>query len=152
MYGCTPYEKNTEGSGHYRGGNRGLFAARMLRNYQLPAAEASGLVDKLKEVKPTPDGSYGGELTEDGVKEILSRGRGGRGGGANAPAVSGAKGSVRFWLKDGLLHKYEYQVQGTMTIGQNQREIEVNRTMTVEIKGVDGTKVDVPEDARKKLS
>jgi len=57
---------------------------------------------------------------------------------------------VKFWVKDGVLSKYQYNVQGTMNIGGNDREI--NRTTTVEIKDVGTTKLTVPDEAKKKLS
>ncbi|MBC8002999.1 MAG: hypothetical protein H7X97_10475 [Opitutaceae bacterium] len=75
--------------------------------------------------------------------------RGGAGGGEAPPPPENAKGSVKFWVKDGSLAKYEYNVQGTMSFGGNS--IEINRTTTVEIKDVGTTKVEVPEEAKKKL-
>ena len=57
---------------------------------------------------------------------------------------------MKFWIKDGLLTKYEFKVQGKVTIGGNDRD--VDRTSTVEIKDVGSTKVDVPDEAKKKLS
>ena len=74
---------------------------------------------------------------------------GGR-GGSNAPEVSGAKGSAKFWVKDGMLSKFEFNVQGTVSFNGNDRE--VNRTTTIEIKDVGSTKVSVPEEAARKLS
>ena len=79
---------------------------------------------------------------------MLARGR--RPGG-NAPEASGAKGTVKFWVKDGALAKYEYNVQGKVT-GRDDQEFDVNRTTTVEIKEVGKTKLTLPEEAKKKLS
>jgi hypothetical protein len=56
---------------------------------------------------------------------------------------------VKFWVKDGVLAKYEFKVQGKVEFNGNESEIE--RTSTIEIKKVDATRVEVPEDARKKL-
>ncbi|HXU76495.1 MAG TPA: hypothetical protein VN794_07995, partial [Methylomirabilota bacterium] len=69
------------------------------------------------------------------------------GGGASA---SKASGSVKFWVKDGQLAKYQYKVQGTVTFNGEDREVE--RTTTVEIKDVGTTKVEVPDEAKKKIS
>ena len=69
-----------------------------------------------------------------------------RGAGASA---SNAKGSVKFWLKDGALTKYEYKVQGTVSFNGNDRE--VDRTTTVQISNVGSTKVAVPEQGKKNL-
>jgi hypothetical protein len=121
---------------------------RRLKDSKLPAAEAEDLADKAKELKAGEEGLYSGDLTEQGVKELFARWR--RGGQAAEP--TGAKGWVKFWVKDGLLTKYQFNVQGTITTGQDQREMEVNRTTTVDIKDVGTTKVTIPDEAKKKLS
>jgi hypothetical protein len=128
------------------GGRGRQFLVRRLQNFKMPAEEAANLAAKTKEIKKEGD-SYSGELTEAGAKELLSRGRG-RGG--NAPEAKNAKGSVKFWIKDGLLSKYELKQQGSITVNGDERDIE--GTTTVEIKDVGTTKVEVPEEAKKKLS
>jgi hypothetical protein len=125
---------------------RGRFRARMLQNFKAPAAQAEDLAAKAKELKKSED-AYAGDLTEAGVKELLTFG--GRGGGGGA-APSNAKGSVKFWVKDGVLSKYQYKVQGTVTFGGN--DVDIDRTTTVEIKDIGTTKVNAPEAAKKKLS
>ena len=127
--------------------NPAMFMARMLRNYKAPAAEAEDLAGKAKELK-SEDGAYSGDLTEEAVKQLLARGP--RRPGAEPPEVTDAKGSVKFWVKDGVLSKYEYQVQGKMTFNGN--DVEINRTTTVAIKEVGSTKVEVPDGAKTKLS
>jgi len=138
------------GGGQLRRGDPAGFAAMRLRRFKAPAAEAADLVAGVKELKEE-GGAYVGELTEEGAKARLAFGGRGRRGGdaAQGPQVSGAKGSVKFWVRDGVLAKYEYTVQGKVTFGG--REIDMNRTTTVEIEDVGSTKVEVPEDARKKL-
>ena len=137
-----------------QGRGRGGFMARNLQNTKPPAVEAGNLADKAKELKKADDGCYSGDLTEDGAKELLTRGRGGRGGqgGQAPPPPVGAKATIKFWLKEGALVKYEYNVQGKITVGQDQQEREINRTVTVEVKDVGTTKLEVPEEAKKKLS
>jgi hypothetical protein len=124
----------------------GMFIARMLQNFKAPAAQAQDLADKAKELKKDGE-AYASELTEDGAKALLAFGRR---GGAEAPAVSNAKGSVKFWVKEGVLTKYELKLKGNVSFNGNDRE--VDRTTTVEIKDVGATKVTVPEEAKKKLS
>lgn len=122
------------------------FAAMRVQNFKAPAVEAEELVGRVKELKK--DGEvYSGDLTEDGSKALLSFGGRGGGGAAN---VSNAKGSAKFWIKDGVLSKYQYNVKGTISFDGNDRE--QDRTTTTEIKDVGSTKVEVPEDAKKKLS
>ncbi len=57
---------------------------------------------------------------------------------------------MKFWLKEGVLSKYEVKVKGTVSFNGN--EFDNDRTTTVEIKDVGSTKVEVPAEARKKLS
>ncbi len=131
------------------GQGRGAGTAFMLRSFRTPAQEAQDLATKTKELTKEGD-AITGELTEEGAKELASfrRGRGGQDQGGG-PTVSDAKGTVKFWVKDGALAKYEYNVKGSMEFNGNTREID--RTTTVEIKDVDSTKVEVPEEAKGKL-
>jgi hypothetical protein len=124
----------------------GQFLLRRLQNYKAPAAEAGDLAGKTKELKKDGE-AYASDLTEAGAKELLTFG--GRRGG-NAPEPKNAKGSVKFWVKDGLLSKYELKLQGTVTFNGEDRDMD--RTTTVEIKDVGTTKVEVPEAAKAKLS
>jgi hypothetical protein len=128
------------------GGGRGRGGAMGLRNFKAPATRAQDLVGHVKELK-SEDGVLAGDLTEEGAKSLLAFG--GRGGG-NGPEVSGAKGSVKFWIKDGVLSKYETKVQGKMNFNGNERDI--NRTTTTEIKDIGSTTITVPAEAKKKLS
>jgi hypothetical protein len=123
----------------------GRFMARMVQSFKAPAAQAQDLVSKVQDLKEA-DGAYAGDLTEEGAKSFMSFG--GR-GGANAPEISGAKGSAKFWVKDGTLTKFEYRVQGKMTFNNNERDID--RTVTTEIKDIGSTKLDIPEEAKKKI-
>lgn len=125
----------------------GRFLAGFLRNFKAPAAQAEDLVSKTKELKKDGD-AYSSDLTEDGAKSLLTF-RGRRGGQAPPPPQN-AKGSVKFWLKDGALTKYELHLSGTVNFGGEDRD--VDRTMTVEIKDVGTTKVNVPAEAKKKLT
>ncbi len=124
------------------------FLARRLQNFKTPAADAEDLAAKTKELKKDGDVLVS-DLTEEGAKALLSF-RGGRAGGQGPPPATNAKGSAKFWLKDGQLAKFEYKVSGTISFNGNDRDIE--RTTTVEIKDVGTTKLEVPADAKKKLS
>lgn len=124
----------------------GRFRALMARNLKTPAVQAADLANGVKELKKTED-AYSGELTEDAAKSLLTFGR--RGAGGAGPTVSDAKGSVKFWLKEGALSKYEFKVKGTRNFNGN--DMEIDRTTTVEIKDIGTTKVSVPEQAKKKL-
>ena len=64
-------------------------------------------------------------------------------------AFPAAKGSAKFWVKDGALSKLQYHVEGKRTI--NNEEQDINRTTTVEFKDVGSTKVEVPAEAKAKM-
>jgi hypothetical protein len=125
---------------------RRQFLLRRLQTFKAPAAEAADLAGKTKDLKQDGE-AYAGELTEAGAKELLTFG--GR-RGANAPEPKNVKGSVKFWVKDGLLAKFELKLQGRINFNGEDRD--VDRTTTVEIKDIGTTKVDVPEAAKNKLS
>ena len=130
------------------GFNPSLFLARMMQNFKAPAIQAADLADAAKDLKKDTNG-ISGDLTEDGAKALLTfRPRGG-GGGGEGPTVSNAKGSAKFWLTDGKLVKYQFRVQGTVSFGGNDRD--VDRTTTVEIRDVNSTKIEVPDEAKKKM-
>lgn len=125
----------------------GAFAARRMRAFKAPAAEAADLADKAKALK-SADGAISGDLTEEGAKSFLTFG--GRRPNADAPGPKDAKGTVKFWVKDGELTKYEYNVQGKI-MGREDNEISINRTTTVEIKDAGKTKLTLPDEAKKKF-
>jgi len=125
----------------------GSFMAARLKSYRTPAVEAGELAGQTKDLKKDGD-AFAADLTEEGAKDLL-RFRGRRAGGDSPPAPKNAKGSVKFWVKDGQLAKYEYKVSGTVSFGGEDRDVE--RTTTIEIKEVGTTKIEVPEEAKKKL-
>jgi hypothetical protein len=147
------------------GFNPARFTARRAEQTKLPPAEATELLGRAKNVKKDGE-AYSGELTPEGLKEMFTfrgrgRGQGGQGGNnaggeRRAPDVSGLKGTAKFWVKDGILAKYESHVEGKMPgfpgrDGAPAREMDVTRTTTVEIKDIGSTKVLVPAEAKKKL-
>ena len=124
----------------------GRFLGFFVRNIKTPAVQAADLAAAAKDLKKEGD-AYSCDLTEEGAKTLLTfRPR----GGGDGPTVSNAKGSVKFWLKEGELSKYEFKVTGKVSFNGNDRD--VDRATTVEVKDVGTTKVEVPEGAKKKLS
>jgi len=115
----------------------GRFLVRMVHNFSAPAAQATNLVASVTELKKDGD-AYSGDLTEAGAKAQFRFG-----------TVTNPKGSAKFWIKDGLLTKFEYKVQGKVSINGN--EFDADRDTTVEIKDVGATKVVVPDAAKKVL-
>ena len=124
------------------GFNPGRIAARVAQNKK-PADQAAALVGQVGDLKAGADGITG-DLTEEGAKSMMTFGR--RGGNAN---ISNAKGTVTFWITDGKLVKFKTHVTGTVNFNGNDND--VDRTTTTEIKDIGSTKVEVPDDAKKKL-
>jgi hypothetical protein len=123
------------------------FIARMVQNFKSPATQGKELAEKTTELKKDDD-AWAGDLTEEGAKSLMTFGR--RGGNANAPAIAKARGTAKFWVSaDGVLTKFQYNVKGTMTINNEDRD--VDRTTTIEIKDIGTTKVEVPAEAKAKL-
>jgi hypothetical protein len=121
-------------------------AVQRLKALKKPVEEAESLVGKAVEMKKESDGLYSGNLAADAAKEMFSL------LGRRAAEAPDAKGSLKFWVKDGRLAKYEFNVAGKITVGEDKRQVDISRTTTVEIKDVGSAKVSLPEDARKKLS
>jgi hypothetical protein len=119
----------------------GRFTARRLKTLKAPAAQVAELVGFAKELKKDGDAIVG-ELTEEGAKAQIRF-------GPNSDAKD-AKASVKFWIKDGELSKYEVKAGGKLDFNGN--EFDADRTTTIEIKDVGTTKVTVPEEAKKKLT
>jgi hypothetical protein len=120
--------------------------ARRVARFKAPAAEAEELAGFAKTLKQGADGMVSGDLTDEGIKELVGR------WGRSRVESKEVNGSVKFWLQGGSLVKYEYKLQGKITVGQDEREMEIDRTTAVEIKAVGKTKLDLPAEAKKKLS
>lgn len=57
--------------------------------------------------------------------------------------------SVKFWVKDGVLAKYETSVKGSISFNGNERDL--SRVTTVELKDVGSTKIELSDEAKKAL-
>ena len=127
----------------------GIAAAvvRFLRSYKAPGVESAALSGKAKDIKEA-EGVFSGELNEDATKEFLQFGTRRR-EGQEPPKIENPKGSVKFWIQSGALTKYEINVQGKVTAGDQEND--VNRTTTIEIKDIGGTKVELPAEAKEKM-
>jgi hypothetical protein len=69
-------------------------------------------VDKVKELK-TVNGRFEAELTEEGAASLMPFRRP-KGEAAGGPPMPKVKGTLRVWLKDGALWKYELATDITM--------------------------------------
>ena len=147
-------EELRQGGGQGGQGMGRMFLGRLLR-VPSPVEDAEELLKGCKEIKAGEGGLYTADLTEQAAKDNASffgRRRPNQGGGAGGftpPEPKDAKGSVKFWVKDGMLTKYELKTSAKITFREEERDID--RTTTTEFSDVGSTKVQVPEDAKKKL-
>jgi hypothetical protein len=139
-----------------QGGGPGRGFSGRLLNAAAPADDAEELLKGVTELKAGDDGLFTGDLTEQAAKDRASffgRRRGGQGGqgggGFTPPEPKDAKGSVKFWVKDGVLSKLELHTTAKITFQGEERDID--RTTTTSISDIGSTKVEVPDDAKKKL-
>jgi hypothetical protein len=140
----TPAEMAADNNGG-GGRNPGRFAGQAARN--LPAKTAEELAGDVQDLSGSGD-AYSGKLSEDGAKKAMMFGRRG-GNNGNGPEISDAKGDVKFMVKDGVLAGYELHVTGHVSFNGNDRDID--RTTKVQIMDVGSTKIEVPDDAKKKI-
>ncbi len=139
--------KDSNGGGGGGGFNmRGFLVAR-LRAFKAPAVQAAEIADKCGQITKSGD-TYSGDLSEEGAKSLMTMGRP-RGG--QGPEISKAKGTVKFWVKDGALTKFQTKVTGSMK-NRDGDDMDIDRTTTIEIKDVGATKLTVPDEAQKKMS
>ena len=115
----------------------GRFIGFLVRTFKAPAAQAEELAGTAKELKVEGD-VISGDMTDEGAKNQFRFGK-----------VTDPKGSVKFWVKDGQISKYEFKIVGKADFNGN--EVDVDRDTTIEISGVGTTKIEVPADAKKKL-
>ena len=99
----------------------------------------AGIEGAVRKMAKKEGDLYSGDMTEEGVKKQFRFGE-----------PKNPKGSVKFWVKDGVLTKFETKVEAKMEF--NGEEIDASRTTTTEIKDVGATKLNVPAEAKKKLS
>lgn len=116
---------------------RSRFLGRLLKNLKAPAAQVGELVAATGELKKDGD-AYSGDLTEDGAKKQFRFGQ-----------PQNPKGSVKFWVKDGLLSKVEVKVSAKIEFNGN--EVDASRTTTTEIQKVGSTTLGIPTEAKKML-
>jgi hypothetical protein len=127
-----------------------IFSGRLL-NAPAPVDDAGELLKGCKEVKAGEGGLFSAELTEQAAKDnagFFGRRRPGQ-GGFTPPEPKDAKGTVKFWVKDGALIKYELKTSAKITFQEQDRDID--RTTTTELSNIGSTKVEAAEEAKKKL-
>jgi hypothetical protein len=121
--------------------------AMTAQNFKTPVALALEMVDKLDNIKKA-DEAYTADLSEEAVKQLMAMRR--RPNANAGPQISDPKGTVKMWIKDGVITKIEAHVTATVTFNGNDNK--VDRTTTTEFTDVGSTKVTVPDEAKAKLT
>lgn len=116
----------------------GRFLGSLAKNIKTPAAQVLEAIPLTKEWKKEGD-VYSAEFTPEGVKKQYRFGE-----------PQNPKGALKVWVKDGMVSKMEVKTEAKMEFNGN--EFDASRTTTTEIKNIGTTKVNVPADAKKKLS
>jgi hypothetical protein len=112
-----------------------------------PHEELAVIVGSHLEFKPEGD-VISGTLTDLGAQLLLVR------DGQKEITPVRAAGTFKLWLRDGMVAKYQVRLQGVLTVDtpNGRRQIEVHQSTDTVLKDVGATLVDVPVQARTKLS
>jgi hypothetical protein len=127
-------------------GHPAFHYSNLQLNLSHPHDEVGIIVGSYSDVQPEPDG-ISGTLTEQGAKLLLVH------PGQNEITALRANGTFQLWLKDGALLRYEVRLAGTIAVGvgPTRWEISLHQTVVTELKGLETTTFDVPEEAKRKL-
>lgn len=111
-----------------------------------PHDEIAIIVANASEWRAEPDG-VSGALADLGARLLLVH------PGQNELTPLRAGGTFRLWLKEGSLVRYQVRLTGTLAVkaGLDRREIDVNQDATTKLREMGTTRVDVPEEAKRKL-
>jgi hypothetical protein len=122
---------------------------RSLKGVPRPSAEAQDLFKHAKELKSGSEGYFVSPLSPEAAKELLHRSLKAVG---RPPKISDASGQLSFWVRDGILVKYEVQLRGDVTTDPSGSPVlKADQTRIVELMALGTTKVDIPDAALKKL-
>jgi hypothetical protein len=130
------------------GGETGKPAAysNLQNSLSRPHEEIGVIVAGASDFK-SEGGVVSGKLTEIAAALLLVR------PGQKDIEPRRASGTFRFWIQEGVLVKYETQLEGVLSVLANgeRREVTVNQTTTTTLSQIGTTTVDIPAEAKKKL-
>jgi hypothetical protein len=126
-----------------------MIVVMRMNSFVAPAEQVKALIEKAQNVKKLDGGAYSADLAEASAKDQLVF-KMPAGSGFPEMTVKDAKGTLKVWVKDGMVTKTEVHLTGTTSFGDQENP--TDRTTTNEIKDVGTTKVTVPEAAAKKLA
>jgi hypothetical protein len=111
-----------------------------------PHEELAVIVGSHQNFKIDGD-TVSGVLTDLGAQLLLVR------DGQESITPLRASGTFKLWLRDGMVVKYQVQLEGTLSVrlSTQSREVTVHQTTETVLKDIGTTRVDVPAEARAKL-
>jgi hypothetical protein len=121
------------------------WIAERLKSYLFAAQEAGFLATHSRNLKPTAEHTFSGELSPKAITTLLSRGR------RTVQEAPDLTGTVQFRVADGSITGYEFNIRGRRSLGEDHNESTLDRTTVVEIMDVGSSKISVPGEAIKKL-
>lgn len=128
-----------------------FLMSRVLFNVRRPDIQTAELLKMGASFTKDDQGVIIEQLGEKDVVTLIRNGVTGR-PNPQPPPLKAAKGSVKYWLNDGLIGKYEINLQAQMLPSAHERAVDFKPTTTVEITNVGITKVVVPDAAREKIA
>jgi hypothetical protein len=139
------WQSSAQGGG--RGGPGGGMMGRLVK---APHEELADFEKKFKSIKKgdkkTIDGkecfSYEGDLTEEGIKEMLPMG-----GRMQGMGDSEFTGSAKLWIDgDDIIRRYEVVTNMSLNFQGNQIDMKISRS--IDLTSIDETKVEVPKEVQ----
>lgn len=112
-----------------------------------PDQEIAIVIANLANVEEAGSGVYQAELTSDGATKLISPPR--MGVASIMVGVKNASATIKFWVRKGLLVRYELSVEGIMNLPIGEHPISYSRTR--ELSNFGTTVIDVPEEVQHKL-
>jgi hypothetical protein len=128
-----------------------MLMSRVLFNVRKPDVEVAELLKVGAAFTQDDKGVITEQLDESAAATLIRNGVTGR-PNPQAPPLKQARGNVKYWVNDGLIEKYEINLQGQLLPSAHQNAVDFKPTTTVEITNVGTTKVQVPDAAREKLA
>jgi hypothetical protein len=112
-----------------------------------PDQEIAIVIANLASVEEAGPGVYQAELTSAGATKLISPPR--MGVASLMVGVRNASATIKFWVRKGLLVRYELSVEGIMSLPIGEHPINYSRTR--ELSNFGTTIIDVPEEVQHKL-
>jgi hypothetical protein len=136
-------------SSSFTDGSETNISVREMTAFERPHAELRLLVGGITDVKSLPDGSFIGNISPSQGQTLASEGMKSRAPSAVVKAMKCKGGTLQVWLTAGLPTKYALTLDVSLALGF--MKLDIRRTNTVTLTGVNSTKVIIPAEAQSAL-